>query len=139
MLIETRSQRIKEKVADCLVSLGGEDRLDDLYRSAGILYDKTAMGVGNHVTDNLELHPIVWGIDQTGKDLSDILSTLWDEPDALNVTPVEYLPVVSRKSYFARPEGRSQYLSQLILDVFTELRMNSSSIGNTLDRGPGQG
>lgn len=127
-LIELRSQNLKKKVTDSCMKIGQKE-LNDLYKAAGIPQNAAAMGMVRckYITGNPELHPLVRAIDQTNIDLNDTLSTLLAEPD-LEVTPVEYLPVVSRKAYFERPKaGRSLYLSQLILDVFQTLKDETSN------------
>jgi hypothetical protein len=95
--------------------------LSEYYEQRSLPYNARALGLESYLKDNLELHPLVWAINQTGLDLSIALSTIWDEQSP-DVAPVEYLPIVSSKSYFDTPRrGGSEYLSELILSVFNEL------------------
>jgi hypothetical protein len=73
------------------------------------------------VIDPLRFYPIVWAVNQTNQDLNDVLITLYDEP-VLGASPIEYLPVVSLRSYFHSPRKRErEYLSKLIHKVFIDL------------------
>jgi hypothetical protein len=116
-----RIQNLMEKTTLIDSMLGRNKTLSEYYLKRSLPYNARALGLENLNIDGLELHPLVWAINQTGLDLSIALSTIWDEqcPD---VSPVEYLPIVSLKSYFETPrKGSNEYLSKLILSVFNEL------------------
>jgi hypothetical protein len=118
--------------------LGRIRPLSEYYSKRSLPYNVRALGLEQLNIDGLELHPLVWAINQTGLDLSITLSTIWDEqcPD---VSPVEYLPIVSPESYFETPrKGSKEFLSKLILSVFNELSdetqlKNNNSIQTPLD------
>jgi len=111
--------------------LGSNRSLETYYIGSSLPYSVKALGLERYQSNNLMLHPIVWAVNQTGMDLSDTLSTIWDiqSPD---VAPVEYLPIVSLKSYFSTPRKASnEYLSKLILDVYAELSNEPNVTQNT--------
>lgn len=63
----------------------------------------------------------MWAINQTGLDLSDTLSTIWDEQSP-DVAPVEYLPIVNPKAYFSKPSKMAtEHVSGLLLEIFNDL------------------
>jgi hypothetical protein len=131
MLKEKRSQRLMEKTAEIDKYLSEAKPLNEYYQAASLPHNGEVLGLGSHQSDNLMLHPIVWAINQTGIDMSIALSTIWDEPSP-DVAPVEYLPIVSSKSYFSTPRKASkEYLSKLILDVFNELSDETQSSEGT--------
>jgi len=120
-LREKRSQNLMEKTALIDKYLNEALPLDVLYRKSSVPYSERALGLSELSGDNLMLHPLVWAINQTGLDLSIALSTIWDEQSP-DVSPVEYLPIVSTRSYFHTPRKRSlEYLAGVILDVYNEL------------------
>lgn len=120
-LLELRSQKLMEKTTLIDKYLLAAKPLDELYKKSSLPYNERALGLESHESDNLKLHPLVWAINQTGLDLSIALSTIWDEPNP-DVSPVEYLPIVSSNSYFHTPRKAStEYVSGLILDIFKDL------------------
>jgi hypothetical protein len=120
-LKEKRSQNIMAKTALLDKHFNEALPVDVLYKKSSVPYSERALGLGDLSGDHLMLHPLVWAINQTGLDLSIALSTIWDEPSP-DVSPVEYLPIVSTRSYFHTPRKRStEYLAGVIVDVFNEL------------------
>jgi hypothetical protein len=119
-LNEKRSQALQDKTTQLMMDLETAMPVNILYKKSSLPYSDTALGLGDYQTDNLELHPLVWALNQTGLDMSICLSTIWDEPSP-DVAPVEYLPVVNSKSYFHNRKTMTAYLSKLILSVFDEL------------------
>jgi len=128
LLKTKRVQNLMEKTSLIDKYLLEAKPLSEYYQKASVPYNEKALGLKGRKKSKkglkmspLELHPLVWAINQTGLDLSIALSTIWDEqcPD---VAPVEYLPIVSSRSYFSTPRKAStEFLSKLILDVFKEL------------------
>ena len=103
--------------------LSGNKPLDTYYQRCSIPFEVTALGLGQKFPSNhLELHPIVWAINQQGNDLTDTLVRLWDDESLDNLFPVEYLPIISTKSYFHRRSSKGQFLSKLIIDTFHQLK-----------------
>jgi hypothetical protein len=120
-LSEKRSQNLMEKTALIDKYLNKALPIDHLYNKSSVPYSERALGLKKLSGNNLMLHPLVWAINQTGLDLSIALSTIWDEPSP-DVAPVEYLPIVSTRSYFHTPHKRSrEFLASIILDVYNEL------------------
>jgi hypothetical protein len=120
-LKELRLQNLQEKAILVTEALDKNISLDNLCEKYSVPYTGKALGLASYA-DAFELHPLVWAVNQTGLDLSIKLSTIWDEQDP-DVSPVEYLPVVSNESYFSKPKtGRVKFLSELILDVYTNLK-----------------
>lgn len=121
LLKAKRSQNLMEKTVLIDKYLLEALPLDEYYQKDSVPYNRKALGLDTYEVDNLRLHPLVWAINQTGLDLSIKLSTIWDEQSP-DVAPVEYLPIVSSKSYFSTPRRASkELLSKLILDTFNEL------------------
>jgi hypothetical protein len=121
LLLEKRSQNLMEKTALIDKYFNEAKPLDELYKQSSVPYNERALGLKQLHSNHLELHPLVWAINQTGLDLSIALSQIWDEQSP-DVAPVEYLPIVSTKSYFHTPRKRSiEFLAGIILDVYNEL------------------
>lgn len=96
--------------------------INEYYQQSSLPCSDKVLGLseGEHPL-GLRLHPIVWAINQTGLDLSDTLSTIWDEQSP-DVAPVEYLPIVSSESYFHTPRKASiEYVSSLIIEILEEV------------------
>jgi hypothetical protein len=129
-LKEKRAQNIMEKTILIDKYMMEAKPLNTYYEKDSLPHDMTALGLGRYDTGNLKLHPLVWAINQTGLDLSICLSRIWDD-EGPDVAPVEYLPIVSSKSYFHNRKTRGEYLSKLIIDTYTELRDESLSVKNT--------
>lgn len=120
-LLEKRSQNLMEKTALIDKYLSKVKPLDEYYKQSSVPCSVRALGLSDYESNNLKLHPLVWAINQTGLDLSIALSAIWDEPSP-DAAPVEYLPIVSSRSYFHTPRKQSkEFLSKLILDVYSEL------------------
>mmetsp|Transcript_3473 Transcript_3473/g.6178 ORF Transcript_3473/g.6178 Transcript_3473/m.6178 type:complete len:254 (+) Transcript_3473:41-802(+) len=121
-LKEKRYQNLMEKTALIDKYLSATKSLDEYYNKSSVPCNERALGLEGYESNNLKLHPIVWAINQTGLDLSIALSTIWDEQSP-DISPVEYLPIVSSKSYFSKPrKAKNQFLSELILDVYKDLK-----------------
>jgi hypothetical protein len=65
-------------------------------------------------------HPIVLALTQTSRELQFLMFTVLDDLEPDTVTPVEYLPVVSSKSYYSDLKARTRFLSKIILECFQE-------------------
>lgn len=65
-------------------------------------------------------HPIVLALTQTSRELQFLMFTVLDDLDPETVSPVEYLPVVSSKSYFNDRKDVTRYLCKIILESFEE-------------------
>jgi len=65
-------------------------------------------------------HPIVLSLTQTSRELQFLMFTVLDDLEPNAVSPVEYLPVVSEKSYFSNLSTTKVYLSKILLECFQE-------------------
>jgi hypothetical protein len=65
-------------------------------------------------------HPIVLALTQTSRELQFLMFTVLDDLEPDTVSPVEYLPVVSSKSYFNDRKDVTRYLCKIILESFEE-------------------
>lgn len=65
-------------------------------------------------------HPIVLALTQTSRELQFLMFTVLDDLEPDTVSPVEYLPVVSSKSYYSDRKAVNRYLSEIILECFQE-------------------
>jgi len=127
-LKEKRSQNLMEKTALIDKYLMEAKPLDEMYEQSSVPYSGRALGLESLSGNNLMLHPIVWAINQTGLDLSIALSQIWDEQSP-DVAPVEYLPIVSTRSYFHTPRKRStEFLAGIILDIYNEIENEHKSM-----------
>jgi hypothetical protein len=125
-LRDKRSQVIREKTTRIDAILSGNKPLDHYYHRCSIPFEVTALGLGQKFPSNqFELHPIVWAINQQGNDLTDILVKIWDDESTDLMFPVEYLPIISTRDFFQRRMSRGEYLSKLIIDTFHELKDQS--------------
>jgi hypothetical protein len=118
-LKEKRAQNLMEKTALIDKYLLAAKPLDEYFNKSSLPCSRMALGLEN-LNDSLMLHPLVWAINQTGLDLSIALSSIWDD-ESPDVAPVEYLPIVSSESYFTSRKSANEFLSKVILDVYTEL------------------
>jgi hypothetical protein len=121
LVFEKRLQNLMDKTAEIDKILMGNKPLDEFYIQASIPYDVAALGLGQTFpSDGFKLHPLVWAVNQIGLDLSDALTHLWDG-ESLDVLPVEYLPIVSSKSFFHNRKVKGEFLSKILIDSFNEL------------------
>jgi len=117
---ELRAQRIQEKVMEVFSMLDSAEPISTHYKSISLPCSDKALGLTDGFPSNqFELHPIVWAVNQVGLELNDILSTIWDESN--DVEPVEYLPIPGSKVYFNQRKLRGEYLSKLIIDSYQEI------------------
>jgi hypothetical protein len=65
-------------------------------------------------------HPIVLALTQTSRELQFMMFTVLDDLEPDTVAPVEYLPVVSSRSYYSDRKAVNRYLSEIILECFQE-------------------
>jgi hypothetical protein len=65
-------------------------------------------------------HPIVLALTQTSRELQFLMFTVLDDLEPDTVSPVEYLPVVSSRSYYHDRKAANRYLSEIILECFQE-------------------
>lgn len=89
------------------------------FKSIGVPYSDSAL-VNKFSRDISLVHPIVLSLLQTSWELQNITFSDLDDLKPETVSPVEYLPIVSVKSYFSDRSSAKVYLSKILLDCFKE-------------------
>jgi len=118
-LKDKRSENLRNKAMQLDKYLTGQKPVDIYYKKHSIPYNAKALGL-EALNESQKLHPLVWAINQIGLELSMILSVLWDD-ESLEMSPVEYMPLISTKSFFQRNNAKAEYISELILSIHQEL------------------
>jgi hypothetical protein len=72
-------------------------------------------------------HPIVLALTQTSRELQFLMFTVLDDLEPDTVSPVEYLPIVSSKSYYHDRKAVNRYFSQILLECYYETLDEQSS------------
>lgn len=65
-------------------------------------------------------HPIVLAITQISRELQFLMFSVLDDLEPDTVAPVEYLPILSSKSFYSDRKATNRYLSELVLECFQE-------------------
>jgi hypothetical protein len=89
------------------------------FKSIGVPLSDTAWD-NKTIGDLSPLHPIVLSLTQTSRELQFLMFTVLDDLEPETVSPVEYLPVVSIKSYFSDLSTTRGYLSKILLECYHE-------------------
>jgi hypothetical protein len=114
-----------EKTSD-IDKLMRAEPYEKFYDKRSLPYSVKVLGMSRDDVPGTKLHPLAWALTQTRLDLSNMLSTIWFEQSP-DVAPVEYLPIISSKSYFHTPHKAStEYVSKLFIEIFNEMRINPS-------------
>lgn len=87
------------------------------YRSINVSCDEKTLA-DRSIGSLVGSHPIVLALTQTSRELQFIMFTVLDDMDTAD--PVEYLPIVSSKSYYSSHKDTNRYLSEIILESFQE-------------------
>jgi len=95
-------------------------RLVKLFNSTGVSCNEKTLA-DRSIGDLSGSHPIVLALTQTSRELQFLMFTVLDDLEPDSVSPVEYLPVVSSKSYFHDRKTISRYLCQIILECFEDV------------------
>jgi len=74
-----------------------------------------------------QLHPIMLALTQTSRQLQFLMFDVLDDIEPDNVCPIEYLPVVSTRSYFSSRKATVLHLSELLLGCFHDALFPKSS------------
>lgn len=99
--------------------------LEKLYESTGVCLNGDTL-TDRSAGDLTESHPIVLALTQTSRELQFALFELMDEIDPNSVSPVEYLPVVSSKSYFISRNTNKVFLSKIIIESLSEVLISQN-------------
>jgi hypothetical protein len=89
------------------------------FKSIGVSCDEKTLA-DRSIGDLSGSHPIVLALTQTSRELQFLMFTVLDDLEPDTVAPVEYLPVVSSRSYYSDRKTTNRYLSEIILECFQE-------------------
>jgi hypothetical protein len=89
------------------------------FKSIGVSCDEKTLA-DRSIGDLSGSHPIVLALTQTSRELQFLMFTVLDDLEPDTVAPVEYLPVVSSRSYYSDRKTANRYLSEIILECFQE-------------------
>jgi hypothetical protein len=120
-IITKRTQNIIDKAMK-IKSLDMERDLPDIlkgFKSICVPCSDKALA-DRSIGDLSGSHPIVLSLTQTSRELQFLMFTVLDDLEPGTVSPVEYLPVVSIKSYFSDLSTTRSYLSKILLECFYE-------------------
>jgi len=84
------------------------------------LVDRSAAKLQRH-------HPIMLALSQTARQLQDMMFDIGYDLEPGKVSPVEYLPVVSTKSYYSSRKTPMLYLSKILLGCLDDALRNSKT------------
>lgn len=93
--------------------------LEESFKSICVPCSDSAL-TSRSIGDFSLIHPIVLSLTQTSRELQFLMFSVLDDLEPETVSPVEYLPVVSIKSYFSDRSTTKGYLSKILLDCFKE-------------------
>jgi hypothetical protein len=93
--------------------------ISESFKSIGVPLSETVLN-SRSIGDLSPTHPIVLSLTQTSRELNFLMFSVLDDLEPETVSPVEYLPVVSIKSYFSDLSTTKGYLSKILLDCFNE-------------------
>jgi hypothetical protein len=123
---DTRLAKIKEKTLLLDGYLNQAKPLETFFEQQSLPYSNSALGLSGEYDPN-GLHPLVVAINQTGMDLLNILDAIWDD-DPIDDISLEYLPLISTKSYFHSEKQKGEYLSGIIIEVYNDLVKDTRTI-----------
>jgi len=120
-IVTKRTQNIIDKAMK-IKSLDMERDLPDIqdgFKSICVPCSDKAL-TDRSIGDLSGSHPIVLSLTQTSRELQFLMFTVLDDLEPGTVSPVEYLPIVSVKSYFSDLSTARVYLSKILLECFQE-------------------
>lgn len=120
-IISKRTERIIKKAME-IKPLDMETEFPNLvngFKSIGVSCDEKTLA-DRSIGDLSGSHPIVLALTQTSRELQFLMFTVLDDLEPDTVAPVEYLPVVSSRSYYHDRKAANRYLSEIILECFEE-------------------
>jgi len=120
-IVTKRTQNIIDKAMK-IKSLDMERDLPDIqdgFKSICVPCSDKAL-TDRSIGDLSGSHPIVLSLTQTSRELQFLMFTVLDDLEPGTVSPVEYLPIVSIKSYFSDLSTARVYLSKILLECFQE-------------------
>lgn len=120
-IIAKRTQNIIEKAMKIKPFNHSKEilTLEEGFKSIDVPYSEAAL-TSKSIGDFSPIHPIVLSLTQTSRELQFLMFSVLDDLEPETVSPVEYLPVVSIKSYFSDLSTTRGYLSKILLECFQE-------------------
>jgi hypothetical protein len=89
------------------------------FKSIGVSCDEKTLA-DRSIGDLSGSHPIVLALTQTSRELQFLMFTVLDDLEPDTVSPIEYLPIVSSKSYYHDRKAVNRYLSEILLECYQE-------------------
>lgn len=89
------------------------------FKSIGVPCDDKVI-MDRSIGDLTGSHPVVLALTQTSRELQFLMFTVLDDLEPDTVSPIEYLPIVSSRSYYSDRKAANRYLSEIILECFQE-------------------
>jgi hypothetical protein len=120
-IISKRAMNIIQKAME-IKPLDMENEFPNLvrnFKTIGVSCDEKTLA-DRSIGDLSGSHPIVLALTQTSRELQFMMFTVLDDLEPDTVSPVEYLPVVSSRSYYSDRKAVNRYLSEIILECFQE-------------------
>jgi hypothetical protein len=96
-------------------------RLCSNFEKAVVPYSEKVL-IDGSIGDLTGSHPIVLALTQTSRELQFMMFTVLDDLEPDTASPVEYLPVVSTRSYFSDRKTVNRYFSEILLESLKEAR-----------------
>jgi hypothetical protein len=91
------------------------------FEKAVVPYSEKVL-IDRSIGDLTGSHPIVLALTQTSRELQFMMFTVLDDLEPDTASPVEYLPVVSTRSYFSDRKTVNRYFSEILLESLKEAR-----------------
>jgi hypothetical protein len=120
-IITKRTANIIQKAME-ITPLDMETEFPNLVRnfqSIGVSYNEKTLA-DRSIGSLTGSHPIVLALTQTSRELQFLMFSVLDDLEPDTVSPVEYLPVVSSKSYYSDRKAANRYLSEILLACYQE-------------------
>lgn len=78
--------------------------------------------------DNNIIHPLIIALGQTSRQIQFMLFDIMDDLTPETVSTVEYLPILSNKSYFVGRKTPQLYLSKIIIETYQEVLISQNIV-----------
>jgi len=100
------------------------------FKNIGVSFSERTLVDRSDILATLEcrLHPIILALTQTSRQLQFIQFDILDDLEPGKVSPIEYLPVVSTKSYYSGRKAPMLYLSKILLGCLDDALRNSKTL-----------
>jgi len=127
-IITKRTAYIIEKAMNIkpFCRLEDDSKMIEGFKSIGVPFSERTL---EHRSDKdfHRLHPITLALTQTSRQLQYMMFDILDDLEPGKVSPIEYLPVVSTKSYYSSRKTPMLYLSKILLGCLDDALRNSKT------------